>query len=415
MRHDLVLEGLAVVGGEVEEMQIGVSDGRIDAIRKSGLIGERKIRAEGCIIFPGFIDVHVHMREPGWEAKEDFRTGSMAAVHGGVTTVFDMPNNKVPATSPKALRRKASLARRKSLVDVFLFGGVEARNIAYLPSMKGYVVGYKVYLAETTGGLILPASMLGRALKKIGTTGRPASVHCEDQSVIDGARGRAIAPHAEVRPPAAETEAVRTTLASRGLTRVNLCHISTSGALRQIARAKARGGVACEATLHHLVFDERDGMRNPLLKTNPPLRSGADRARLVEGLRSGVVDFLVTDHAPHRLEEKGEGAAGVPGLDNYANVVSSLIAEQGFTPSQVAGFTSSKQARFFGLADRGEIATGARADLTVLDLRSKERVKADGLYTKCGWSPYEGMTFPGRARWTLVGGRVLLDDFQLAG
>lgn len=414
MRYDLVVEGRTVTARGMDELQVGVTGGRIAALRKGGLSGERTIRAEGCVVFPGFIDAHVHMREPGWEAKEDFRTGSMAAIHGGVTTVIDMPNNKVPATTVGVLREKARLARAKALVGVFLFGGVVAENLGRLGSMRDEVVGFKVYLAETTGGLTFPSELLGEAMSAIGKAGRPASVHCEDQSVIDAANAASGGSHVLRRPPLAETRAVSEALAARGSTRLNVCHVSTARALAAIGRVRRRGGVACEATLHHLLLDERAARKNRLLRTNPPLRTARDRAALVDGLRSGGVDFLVTDHAPHTLEDKRAGAAGVPGLDNYANAVSWLVADAGFPPESIPRFTSANQAAFFGLAGRGEIRVGARADLAVLSMKSEDRVSRDELQTKCGWSPYEGMVFPGRARWTVVGGRVALDDFQLA-
>jgi len=423
LEFDLVVEGEAVLRSGTEHMQVGLRDGIIADLRKTGLRG-RKVDASGCLIFPGFIDPHVHLREPGWESKEDFMTASAAAVHGGVTTVFDMPNNPVPATTPEALEKKLTLARRAP-IDILFHGGVTRENLHSLARMSNLVVSYKLYLAETTGSLLLPQELLPAALSEISKTGKPASIHCEDQSLIELRKekaGGAWGPeaHARIRNRRTEVDSVRKVLSARpkgGRGKVNLCHLSTGESCGLVTRARGAGGaIACEATLHHLFFNsEILKEKGDLLRVNPPLRSESDRKALVRALKGGDVDFLVTDHAPHLLEEKmsGDPPSGVPGLDNYGNVVAWLITEQDMSPSRVARATSGNQAGFFGLKDRGELARGKVADIAVVDLKLTERVTAEGLRTKCGWSPYEGIKFRGRVRWTIKDGTVLLDDCQL--
>jgi len=420
MEHDLVVDGRVVLPGRVEEVQVGITGGIIREVRKQGLKGARVVRAGGGLVFPGFIDGHVHLREPGWEHKEDFATGTAAAVHGGVTTVVDMPNNPRPAVTPAALEEKQRLALSKGLIDVRFHGGVLGDRISALSDIEGLVVGYKLYLAESTGGLTFPQSRLGAAMEAVAATRRPLSLHCEDQSVIDereaelaGERRPDI--YCDIRPPEAEVSSVEAVvLALRGVkgARVNVCHISVSRAISLVSQARGDGlSVACEATLHHLFFSRNAMEVNHLLKTNPPLRPVADRASLLEGLRDGTVDFLVTDHAPHTMEEKMEdGVAGVPGLDDYGHVVSWLLKDQGFEPSTISRISSSNPAAFYGLGDRGEIAVGKRADLAIVDLNTPERVSADKLRTKCGWTPYEGIEFPGKVRWTIRAGEVLLEE-----
>ena len=420
MEFDLLVEGTAVTPGGVEEVQIGVSGGRIARLARQGLKGTRRITAGSCVIFPGFIDTHVHLREPGWEQKEDFASGTAAAVHGGVTTVFDMPNNPVPATDAASLETKSKLARAKAVVDVKFIGGVDG-SLSQVGQIRSKVVGYKIYLAETTGNLMLPARKLRSALAAVGATGKPASVHCESQSIIDSRREELAGQerpdiHSDLRPPEAELESVRTVLRMRGRTKVNVCHVSTRGALRLVEESKKQGpGVACEVTLHHLFFSREAMYRSDLLRTNPPLRGKEDRNAMLEGLKSGSVDFLVTDHAPHTLTEKRQGGAcGVPGLDNYGNIVSWLVKKHGFDPEKIAAFCSGNQARFFGLRDRGAISLGKRADFAILDLKAPETATSRRIRSKCGWTPYEGVEFPGRVRWTIFGGKALLEDYELA-
>ncbi|HYC11772.1 MAG TPA: dihydroorotase [Nitrososphaerales archaeon] len=420
MQHDLVVEGLVVLPDGADNLQLGVSDGKIREIRKAGLKGERVVRAGKCLVFPGFIDGHVHLREPGWEYKEDFATGTAAAAHGGVTTVIDMPNNPTPATTVTVLKKKKELAASKGIVDVFFHGGVLNERVAELVSISDLVVGYKVYLAESTGGLTLPTHRLDAVLKAAVTTGRPLSLHCEDQAVIDS-RTAALAAekrpdlHCDLRPPEAEVTSVSAVISAATRIRkqrVNICHASVSRTVAMVNRARGRGlKVACEATLHHVFFTREAMRRNPMLKTNPPLRSEPDRASLIEGLRNAQVDFLVTDHAPHTREDKAQdGPSGVPGLDDYGHIVSWLLKAADFEPVTLARVCSANPATFYGLQDRGEVALGKRADFAIMDLHSPERASDANLKTKCGWTPYDGVEFPGRVRWTIRAGDVLTGD-----
>lgn len=375
------------------------------------------------VIFPGFVDVHVHLREPGWEYKEDFLTGTRAAAHGGVTTVADMPNNPEPTVTARAVERKKELARAKAVTDVVFYGGATGDNRAELELMSDTVAGYKAYLARSTGDLLLSDSDLVEVFGAGVKAGLPVSLHCEDQSVIDraskaleGVGRRDVI--CDLRPPEAEVEAVRKVIAAAGTVRgarVNVCHTSTEGALGLVKEARSRGvPLECEAALHHLFFNRAAMLESGLLATNPPLRAEGDRAALVQGIRDGTVSFLVTDHAPHTREEKlSKGVSGVTGLDDYAHVVSWLLKEQGVEPAQVVRVACTGPARYLGLSDRGEVAEGKRADLCVLDLAFPERVKPDELMTKCRWSPYEGKEFPGGARWTIRGGETLVEDFRV--
>jgi dihydroorotase len=197
---------------------------------------------------------------------------------------------------------------------------------------------------------------------------------------------------------------------------VNVCHASAGETISIVRNARAGGArLYCEAALHHLYYNRRAMLENRMLKTNPPLRQEEDRKALLRGVMDGTVSFLVTDHAPHTVDEKTSlGLSGVPGLDDYAHVVSWLMREQNVDPMVIAKVASSNPAKFANLSDRGEISVGKRADLTILDLHSPESVSSDSVRSKCGWSAYEGKKFPGKARWTIRGGEPMLDDYELA-
>ena len=407
----------------VEEREVGVTDGRIAEVRKSGVQGAKRIKAGRCLIFPGFIDIHTHLREPGWEHKEDFRTGTEAAAHGGVTTVVDMPNNPVPATSRNRIQTKRDLASSKSVVDVRFYAGFDPKSPGDIEGCAPLVEGYKFYLAKTTGDGVIPKVHLEEALGHVRKTGKPACFHCEDQGVIDRKTAELHGVnrpdlHCDIRPPEAEIVSVRDTVQHlKSLPGIsgNLCHLSTGEAVALASSARSEGIlVDCEATLHHIYFNRKATLKSKMLKTNPPLRAEEDRQALLLGLSDGRVSFLVTDHAPHTVEEKvSEGLSGVPGLDDYGHIVSWLIKKQGFGPERIAMAASEAPARFLGLGDRGSIKVGLRADFTLLDLSSPEVVKAEGLRTKCGWSPYEGHEFPGRVKSTLVEGIPIVEDYEV--
>jgi dihydroorotase len=289
--------------------------------------------------------------------------------------------------------------------------------------IKGLVVGYKIFLSSSTGSSPFPQDALPETFRKILGTGKPVSLHCEDQSVIDrmtrlleGVDRQDV--HCDARPPEAEATAVSKVIEALRRTngvQANVCHASTGHSLGMVSMAAREGvSIRCEATLHHLYFNRRAMLENPLLKTNPPLRSEDDRQALLHGISGGEVSFLVTDHAPHTEEEKKAlGLSGVPGLDDYAHLVSWLIKSQGIDPVTVALVTSFNPAKYAGLDDKGEVAVGKSADFSVLDLESAERVRGEDVRSKCGWSPYEGREFPGRARWTIVKGEALLEDYEL--
>jgi dihydroorotase (multifunctional complex type) len=422
MEHDLVLEGRVVTPTGVQETEVGIDDGLVAEIDR-GLKAARRIKTGRSLIFPGFIDMHVHLREPGREHKEDFRTGTRAAVHGGVTTVVDMPNNTVPATTRAVIETKERLAEAKAVVDVRFYGGVVHGDLGRLRELADRVVGFKLYLSRTTGASAFPGEEMRNAFEAISALKKPVSMHCEDQAIIERAERDLVGVtrpdvHCDRRPPQAEVESVANAAAAlRGLTelRANVCHASTAGALEVVKRAKGDGlHLSCEAALHYLYYNRRAMFDSPLLKTNPPLRSEEDRQALLSGVKNGEVSFLVTDHAPHTEQEKAEGASGVPGLDDYGHVVSWLIRNEGVEPLTIGKVASANPAKFAGLTDRGEIALGKRADFAVLDLTSPEKVENDDILSKCGWSPYEGKEFPGRVRWTVRGGDLLLDDFEMA-
>lgn len=369
------------------EGQVAMDGSKITAVKKSGLVG-KKIHPMG-IIFPGFIDPHVHLREPGWVHKEDFRTGSKAALHGGVTCVIDMPNNKVPAKTAKAIKAKAKLAKKKALIDIRFYGMVDG-NRKELIEMAPLVAGYKVYMSETTGTQGVRKEELLTLLR--GLPKKLVSFHCEDKGIVESD---------SLRPSIAEVKAIKDAIViSKKLNLAsNICHLSTMEGFYAINRGY------CEASPLHAFFSS--GAKNKLLTMNPPLRGKKDRNFIFNALLKGKIDFLATDHAPHTLEEKREGAKGCPGLDTYGAFVS-LLLKRGCSLRTAIGITSANISNAIGMK-KGHIEPGYGADFTVMEIKPTKIHKRD-LQTKCQWSPFEGKTFPGRVSMTIAGGEIAFQD-----
>lgn len=364
---------------------------------------------DDCLIFAGMGDIHIHARDDvtGRDCyKETFATASAAAVHGGVVHVADMPNNPVAPVDDATYAAKAERVASGRLPVYFtLYAGIGpgTRPLAR-------TVPYKAYMGPSVGDLFFTS------LEQLDETlaayrGRHVSFHCEDPIILD--RHRSAPTHELRRPPEAELSATAFALQmieKHGLIG-KLCHYSTGEGLSLIRAAKARGlPVTAEVTPHHLFFDTdmiTDANRG-WMQMNPPLRGPADRTALIAALRDGTLDYLATDHAPHTLEEKARGMSGQPHLDTFGPFVTWLIAEQRFTPEQAAVFCCVNPGRFvepFAPIRFGRVAPGYAASLTVLNMKRPATIRREDLKTKCGWSPFEGVTFPGSVEAVYCAGR----------
>jgi dihydroorotase len=384
-------------------------EGAIEINTETGLIehvgprtGRSDLDLDGQIIFPGFGDLHIHAREDVSQSqvyKEDFATISAASIHGGVTHVADMPNNPVAPVDDARYAEKAMLTA-KSAVHVTLYAGIGPGTNPLLRD-----VPYKAFMGPSVGDLFFASQEeLEGVIARY--RGKNVSFHCEDPAILRESQGAAT--HEQRRPARAEITATEFALylIERYELVGKLCHYSTKGGLEKIAAAKVRGvRVTAEATPHHLFFDETmltDDNRL-LLQMNPPLRGREDRLALVEALRSGLVDYVATDHAPHTLEEKMEGVSGVPLLDTYGAFATWLMAEHGFSAMDMARVCASNPGAFVGY---GVIEEGYVGSLTILDPDAPHVVRREEMKTKCGWSPFEGYTFPGRVTYTVLQGKV---------
>jgi len=419
----LIRGGLTVVEGVARTCDLALADGRIEGVARPGEafgpgVFDRVVEAGGLAVLPGAIDVHVHFRTPGGEHKETWDTGSMAALAGGVTTVVDMPNTDPPTTSVEALEAKRALVAPAARVNYGFFFGATAHNAAEAARATG-VAGLKIYMGSSTGGLLVHAE---EALETIFQTypGRIA-VHAEDEQII---RAGSLKHHAATDPAVHAlvrnaTSARRATeraisLARRHNRGVHICHLSTREEL-ELVRDAADPRITCEVAPHHLVLtDEALTRMGNLAKMNPPLRTKDDTEALWEGLAAGDVACVASDHAPHTLAEKAasywEAPAGVPGVQHLLPILLDAAHWGRLTLERVAEVTATGPARLFGIENKGRIAEGCDADLTLCAMGVARTVERADVRSKCAWTPYEGMTLHGWPVKTLLAGVVVYED-----
>jgi dihydroorotase len=385
------------------------------------------------LVFPGFIDAHVHAREfprpsdadarteEKWLAacrKETFSSAGFAAINGGVTLFAAMPNDLIPPDNPAAYTRKQDVAS-SSTCPVIVFAAITPQSEPWAD------VPYKVYLdMEPSSVNFAQWSDLETALARY--RGCRVFFHAEDPDVLraSGKNG----PRWLTRTPEAEVSAVEKILeftAKFGL-QTHICHVSTENSVERILEYNRSSGdrVTCEVTPHHLFFSVAQGrvrsaagsaiLAPELLESNPPLRSEHDRRYLIAALKEGLVDMVASDHAPHTLQDKKNGAPGMPHLDTLGSFAGWLIHAQGFLPGTIARILSSEPARLFAAdLDRphGRVESGAVASFTVLHLSEATVVTGSEiedrgpLRTSCGWSPFDGIPLPARVTGTIIHGK----------
>ena len=391
--------------------------GRVE-IDESGIISKIGVPSGGAdfvfgeeLIFPGFIDLHVHAREcadHSQDYKEDFQSAGAAAINGGVVAYADMPNNPTPPIDEASYEAKNNLAK-KSPVPVLCYAGIGANT---QPLKRK--VPYKVFMGPSVGELFFNTDEeLEKKIKLYA--GQNVSFHCEDPEIIKELTTELT--HEARRPKEAEIVALSFALEliKKYKLKGKICHISTIESIRKIAEAKRWGvNVTVEVTPHHLFFSNKD---EKMFQVNPPIRqSEENRLALIQALKNGDIDYLATDHAPHTIPEKEKGTSGLPHLDTYGSFATWLMAEHNFTSQDIARVCSKNPSIFFNeFSDtrHGKIEAGYAGSLTIIDLGKKLKVKREKLKTKCGWSPFEGYEFPGSVVMTVVKGKVYLSRTKI--
>ena len=417
--YDLILTGGTVVNHDGQGMRdIGVRGGRIAAIGDLAQASSgSRIDCRGLHILPGVIDSQVHFREPGLEHKEDLETGSRAAVLGGVTAVFEMPNTNPLTTSEAALADKISRATGRMHCDfAFWVGGTRenAGDVGELERLPG-AAGIKVFMGSSTGDLLVEDDEGVASILR--NTRRRAAFHSEDEYRLRERLGERVPGDPSSHPVwRDEIAALRSTerlvrIARETRARIHVLHISTA---EEIAFLEAHKDVAtCEATPHHLTMSSDDYARlGTLLQMNPPVRDNRHRDGVWHGISQGIVDVLGSDHAPHTLEEKAKpypaSPSGMTGVQTLVPVMLDHVSAGKLTLERFVDLSSHGPNRIFGIARKGRIAAGYDADFTIVDMKRTETITNAQAGSKAGWTPYDGKRVTGWPVGTIIrGNRVM--------
>ncbi len=437
MTVDLVVKDCRVVYPQVEvDASIVIDEGKIVALTKlPPPASDRVIDAGSRFVLPGMIDMHVHLRDPGFPEREDFESGTRAAAAGGVTTVVDMPNT-VPATvTVGALKQKIEIADRKSLVDFAFIGGAgELTPEALISLAEAGVVGYKSFLIARFRELAASDWQLMRNFETIAKTGLPCLVHAENGDIVQKGieEARALGrtdpiAHCEFRPPIAEAEATMRTimLAEPSGVHLHVCHISAKEAVDIVEWAQMRGQtVSGETSPNYLLLTE-DAMRErgPYAKVDPPLRTKEDQERLWEAINSGVIDILASDHAPYTKEEKERGwedifdaPSGGVVVETSLPLMLNEVDEGRITLNRLTEIFSTNPAILTGLyPKKGSITVGADADLVIVDMDKEFTIRGEDLHTIQKMTAFEGMRGRGAPVMTILRGEVVMEEGDVLG
>jgi len=401
------------------------------AVREGKVLGigsypdaARRIDCTGLDVLPGVIDSQVHFREPGLEHKEDLETGSRAAVLGGVTAVFEMPNTSPNTDSADRVTDKLTRARHRMYCDHAFYVGATAENapeLAELERIPG-TAGVKIFMGASTGSLLVAED---DALARVLASGtRRVAIHAEDEARMQERRDLRVEGDPSSHPVWRDDESA--ILATRRILRlardarrpIHVLHVTTPAELELLSQH--RDVATCEVTPQHLTLAAEDAYPRlgSFAQMNPPIRSAAHRDGLWHWLSQGVPDVLGSDHAPHTLEEKAKpypaSPSGMPGVQTLLPLMLDHVANGRMTLARLIDMTSASVQRVFGLVGKGRIAAGYDADFTIVDRNGSFTIGEDWLASRCGWSPFTGMELKGRVVGTIVRGHAAMWEGQLA-
>ena len=402
---------------------LAVSGGRIAALGDlSAASADRVVDCTGLHLLPGVIDTQVHFREPGATHKEDLESGSRAAVLGGVTGVFEMPNTNPLTTTREAFDDKIARATHRMHCDFAFYVGGTHENVAELPALERLpgCAGVKVFMGSSTGSLLVADDAGVEAILR--AISRRAAFHSEDEYRLEERKSRRVpgdpSSHPVWRDPEAALSSTRRLvgLARRTGKRIHVLHISTAEEMVFLADHKDVASV--EVTPHHLTLDETAYTRlGTYAQMNPPVRDAAHREGIWAGVRNGVADILGSDHAPHTREEKDKAypasPSGMTGVQTLVPVMLGHVNAGRMSLARFVDMISAGPNRLFGIAGKGRIAVGYDADLTIVDLKRRETITHAWMGSRAGWTPYDGVTVTGWPVGTILRGRTVMWEGEI--
>lgn len=433
MPVDLVLHNANIYfKGEIVKAGLAIENGKITKIAKETLLPQAsgKINLHGHLVLPGLIDAHVHLRDQKLAYKEDFYTGTAAAVAGGVTLVVDMPNNEPVTMSASALKERMELAEKQIVCNVAFFSAFP-KNLAEISDIiESGAVAFKLYLIRQIGGIDIESDeALLQAFSETKKHDVLVAVHAEDRATVEKTReslkqkGRKdVDAFLEAHSVLAEKIAVERILkiVEKTCAPVHFCHVSSKIGLEAITKAKdSKFPVTCEVTPHHLFLPAKHLKQGGLtFLTDPPLREKDDVEALWNALRLGQIDIIASDHAPHTIKEKNVDSVwdtklGLPGLETTLPLLLTRVNEGKFSLREMVRLTAEKPAEIFRLKNRGRLEEGCFADVVVVDMHREHAIDAAKFHSKAKFSPFEGWKVKGKPIKTFVNGKLVMDEGEI--
>lgn len=422
---DLILRGGTLVNHDgIGLRDIGIKDGVIAQIGSlSGHDAGEVIDCAGLHILPGVIDSQVHFREPGLEHKEDLETGSRAAVLGGVTTVFEMPNTNPLTTDEGKLADKVKRGTDRMHCDfAFWVGGTRdnAHQVGELERLPG-AAGIKVFMGSSTGDLLVEDDEGVASILR--NTNRRAAFHSEDEYRLEERKGLRVdgdpSSHPVWRDEIAALQCTQrlVAIARKEQARIHVLHISTAEEIPFLAANK--DVASCEATPHHLTLSADDyATLGSLIQMNPPVRDARHRAGIWQGIEQGIIDVLGSDHAPHLLEEKAKSypasPSGMTGVQTLLPIMLDHVNAGRLTLERLVDLSSHGPQRLFGIAKKGRVAVGWDADFSIVDLKRKQTITNAQAGSKAGWTPYDGKQVTGWPVGTIIRGKRVMWEGEIS-
>lgn len=394
-----------------------ISDFGVDDVSVSSY--DVKLNAQGRLLIPGLIDAHVHLRDQQLSYKEDFRSGTASAVLGGVTSVIDMPNNLPPTDTPSRLIERIKLAKERVLANVGFACKPSLDHDLNVELARAGAIAFKAFIYEYINCGVIDLSPIANIMSSLSKVNRVLMLHCNVKSsfseALELAKKRNMAKLCRVEKKL--TENVLSMAREHGV-KLHFCHVSSPKAAEVIDLQRGSIHVTCEVTIHHLFLDytvlEKFGS---LAHVDPPLKSKFTARSLLNKFRRGIIDIVVSDHAPHALAEKyGEDPKpGFPNLQLMMPMLMTQVKKGRLTLNFVVERGSVKPAKIFGIEKRGAVRKGYYADLVELDLKRRLKVKSELLVSKARYTPFDGMTLVGIPVRTYVNGLCVNDDYTVVG
>lgn len=366
------------------------------------------------LALPALIDPHVHFRTPGQEDKENWQTGAQAALAGGVTTVLDMPNNNPAIIDSQTLQLKKDLISKQLAhinipLHYYLYIGATGSNLEAIKQLKNEIIGIKLFMGSSTGNLLVTDKAKQADIFKLATElDLPVVVHAEAEEVIKNNYATATNPadHSKIRPREAAITATKqaVAMAKKYNTKLYILHLSTKEEIELIKQAKAEGvKVYAEVTPHHLFLNQTAyAAWGTKVQMNPPLRTEADNSALWQAINDGIIDAIGTDHAPHTLAEKnqpyGQAPSGIPGIETYLALLLNAFNQGKISLKKIVELTHTNPQKIFKIETNN--------DWVIVDLDLSQKVKDENLKTKCGWSPFTGLTLKGWPLATILNNKI---------